>query len=506
MVTPVGAAMTVALTWIALKHGYVRSDPFHESLFCCFVILVLAFLLAQIRYTPLLAMLCLPLSAVFGGVALHGAGGAWPVWDRFWWTPEANLTQAARLLNWDSEMNALDASSQQLLSTAPINQYTETLGRSHVLLFPWEISYGAHQNFTTVPLYSVQAYLAYTRYLDQQTASHIANASPPIDYVFFQWQSMDSRHPLADVPATWNALFSHFEPVSSNNAVLLLKRRDTPLAMTFRPSSRSDFAADAWVPVPQQATPAGLSISLKPSLYGIALQTLYKLDAVYLQLRTRSGATGEFRVPPDNLSSPFPISTLPLSPQTLTSLWTRNEIPDPITSIRLTGPGLEHLNCDGYQFYDVDGTQIHVSPAPPATESQAHPPAASPVAGDLTGYFDLVNGVAPPQPTDPAHPATVKSGAGAVVEGWLILGPPPSAVTMDEVYAVLNGKEIKAEIVERPDVTSQLNNPKLSKAGFRLGVDPQMLSGGVARLDVMGRAKDGKLYRFPQPLYLQPRN
>jgi hypothetical protein len=176
----------------------------------------------------------------------------------------------------------------------------------------------------------------------------------------------------------------------------------------------------------------------------------------------------------------------------------RNEVLDPIASIRISGPGLDHLSCGGYQFYDVDGTQIHILPK----QAQAQ---SLPATSDLTGYLDLVNGVAPPQPTDPAHPATVKAGAKAVVEGWLILGPPPSAVTMDEVYAVLNNKQLKAEITERPDVTGQLHNAKLAKSGFRVEVDPQLLSAGVTRLDIMGRTKDGKVYRFPQPLYLQQR-
>jgi hypothetical protein len=508
IISPVGALMTIALAWVAVKHGYVRSDPYHESLFCCFAILVLTFVVAQIRFTARRAAACFVTGLLFTGIALQGASGAWPVWNRFWWSPGLNLTQAARLLNFESEMKELDAVAQGILSRSPVDEYAEALGTSRVLFFPWELSYGAYRKFTTVPLFATQAYLAYTHYLDQESAAHLAAASPPVDDVFFQWESIDGRNPLADVPATWNTLFSLYQPASSNQGVLLLKRRTTPLALAFRPSSQAPFVPDAWVAVPERSTPVGLSISLKPTLFGQALQTMYKLDAVNLQVRTRSGVTSEFRVPPDVLSSPFPINSLPLSSDSLTALWTRNQVLDPIVSIRLSGPGLGHFNCDGYIFYEVSGTEIHVSAAqkalPPAPQAAA-PASAEIASGNLGGYIDLVDGVAPPQPTSPQNPAIVKSGAKSVVQGWLVFGEGQAAITMDEVEATVNGKPIKAAIAQRPDVRDALHNPRLINSGFILEIDPGLLPSGVNRLDIAGRAKDGKVYRFPQPLYISPR-
>ena len=360
LVTPTGAAMAIALGWMALKHGYVRSDPYHEAVFCCAVTLALAFLLAQIRYTPRLVVPYLAVAGLFSGFALQGANGAWPVWSRFWWSPSMNMTQVAALLSWDMEMKALDSASEDAFRGSFMADYSATLDHSRVLFFPWDISRGAYQQFTTVPLYATQAYSAYTYYLDRESASHLANASRPIDYVVFEWESIDTRNPLADVPATWNVLFSHFAPVSTKPDILLLKRRSSPLSMTFDGSSKSVYRPGAWVLIPERSTPVGLSISLKPTFAGFVLQTLYKTDSVFLQFRTRSGFTSEFRVPPDVLSSPFPINSLPLTPDALTALWKGNEVVDPIAAIRLAGAGLEHLHCDGYQFYEVRGTEIRV--------------------------------------------------------------------------------------------------------------------------------------------------
>jgi hypothetical protein len=129
----------------------------------------------------------------------------------------------------------------------------------------------------------------------------------------------------------------------------------------------------------------------------------------------------------------------------------------------------------------------------------------SDASGLLGGYIDLVNSVAPAQSSDQTHPITVKAGEKVLVDGWLMFGDPAGGVTMDEVYGVVNGKQIKADPIQRPDVSGQFHNPKLANAGFHLDIDPNLLPDGVTRIDIMGRTKDGKVYRLPQPLYLLPR-
>jgi len=364
MVSPAGAALVIATGWVAFKHGYVRSGVSHSAVFFCFAILALAFLLAQISYTPRRAGAYFGFMAIFSAIALQGATGRWPVWTRFWWLPEANLSQAAGLMKWRQAIDAMDQVSRDSLQAAPINQYSALPAHARVLFFPWDVSEGARLPITTVPLFATQAYSAYTRYLDRKSAIHISRASPKIDYIFFEWKSIDGRHPLVDTPATWNTLFSQFAPVASQGESLLLKPRAAPLALTFHEISKTAYQPSTWIPVPERNTPVALSATLKPTPAGALLTSLFQMPAVLLEVQTRSGLTTDYRVPPDVLSSPFPINTLPLSPGALAILWTRNEISDPVSAIRLTGPGLNSLHCDGYQFYDVAGTGIHITPAP----------------------------------------------------------------------------------------------------------------------------------------------
>jgi len=359
-VTPAGAAMVIATGWVAFKHGYVRSDPSHAAMFSCFIILAMAFLLAQMSYTARKGAAFSILFAGFSVYALQGASQRWPVWSQYWWSPGYNLAQAAQLLKWKQATVIVDERSDDAFRTSVINDYAAALGHSRVLFFPWDVAYGFHRQFTTVPLYATQAYSAYTHFLDEQSAIHIAKASPPIDYVLLEWKSVDARNPFLDVPATWNALFRQYAPVSSQGDAMLLRRRTTPLSGSFVEIAKTDCPGETWSQVPSRSTPVAMSLELKPTFLGSAVIALYQLGPVNMEVQTRSGLAVTMRFPPDVVSSPFPINYLPLNAILLNSLWKDNVVSDPIVRFRLTGSGLPYLHCDAVHFYDVTGTSVRV--------------------------------------------------------------------------------------------------------------------------------------------------
>ena len=359
-VTPVGAVMTLAILWVAFKHGYVRSDKEHAALYFCFIIVALAFLLAQVTRRGLPMAAFTVVFAALSVYAMQQTNNTWPVWSRFWWSPNVNLGQAGQLLQWKDTARQLDAIGAESFRTALISGYTANLVQSRVLIFPWDVAYGAETNFTNVPLFATQAYSTYTHYLDEQTALHIANASPPIDHVFFEWKAIDDRNPLLDVPATWNALFTEFTPQSYRPEASVLTRRPAPLPTSFQELSTTACPIDTWGSVPEFHTPLALSFNLKPTLAGRLLTTAYQLGPVFLVVQTRSGTTAAFRVPPGVVTSPFPLNYLPLDAPTLNALWSNNVVADPVVRFRLTGPGTDSLRCDNMTYFQLTGTSIHV--------------------------------------------------------------------------------------------------------------------------------------------------
>ena len=358
--SPAGAVMILIAEWVAFKHGYVRSEPTHAGLFFCFMILLLGFCLAQMNFTLRRAAVCGAIFAAFSGYALQGASQGWGVTSRDWWSPGFNLAQAGRLLHWRQTARMLDQINDDTFRGANVMDYLGTLKHSRVLFFPWEVSNGSRGAFTTVPLYATQAYSAYTHFLDEQSAKHIAEASPAIDYVLFEWGSVDRRNPFLDVPMTWNELFRHFIPASARGDVLLLHRRPSPLPVAFHAIAQAACPFETWTAVPARNTPVALSLDLHQTLTGKAITTLFQLDAINMEVQTRSGLSVEMRFPPGVVQSPFPINYLPLNGPILTTLWNENLVADPIVRLRLTGPGLRQMACGGMQFYDVTGTQIRV--------------------------------------------------------------------------------------------------------------------------------------------------
>jgi hypothetical protein len=359
-VPPAGVLMTFAIAWVAFKHGYVRSEPGHAAMFFCFAILALAFLLGQVSLTPRRAIFFIVIFAVFSDFALLQAAFRWPVWSAFWWSPNYNLSQAGQLISWHQAERNLDELRADSYRTATVTAYTEKLNHSRVLFFPWDVAYGAQGSFTTVPLFVTQAYSGYTHFLDQKSADHITEESPPIDFVLFEWKLIDGRNPLLDVPATWNALFAGFVPESAQGDAILLRRRPSPLPIAFHEVSKATCPAENWFEVPKSNEPLALSLNLKPTIAGWLKTTLYQLEPVNLMVQTRSGLTVEIRFPPGVVSAPFPINYLPLNIPVLNTLWKDNLISDPIVKFLLTGPGLSSFNCGGMTFYQVSGTSIRV--------------------------------------------------------------------------------------------------------------------------------------------------
>ena len=360
--SPFAAAMAVAATWVAFRHGYVRADPSHTAVFFGFSLFVFAFLMSQLAVS---LQKSIPYVVVFVAlipVALYGIGERWLPWRWEAWSPAHNLPLVSALLHWDSTMQHLDDAAKATASSAvPMQLYGAKLKGAHVLIFPWDLAYAATGSFDLFPLYPLQAYSAYTRYLDQGGAERIRNAKPAIDYVVFEWKAIDGRHPLLDAPATWNALYEGFEPDTTNSRSLLLGRRRHALRLTFTKFKRENFHPGVWVPIPPRQSPVGLSADFTPALWGTLDVGLYKLHPIVLETQSRSGASHSFRVPMDVLSTPFLINCLPSSLRELQDIWQKGRCSDPIVKIRFTGAGLYELHSSGYDFYDVGGTNLQVS-------------------------------------------------------------------------------------------------------------------------------------------------
>lgn len=124
----------------------------------------------------------------------------------------------------------------------------------------------------------------------------------------------------------------------------------------------------------------------------------------------------------------------------------------------------------------------------------------------LSGHFDRVDGNQIEHLNDPKLAMRVAAPLGCIVEGWVASGDFATARPMDEVYAVVDGVLVKAQIVPRPDVVEHWKNPALNNSGYRVYLDSTVLRPEVQAVELIGYIREEKkLYRFPGTLYLESR-
>lgn len=358
----VSAGMAATLAWITFKHGWVRADGPHERIFFTFIILVFAFLAAQVHTNTVRPLILGCAFASFSFFALQATNRITPLWSNWWWwSPIFTLRATDALLHPRQLKTQLDQASDFAFRDSPINHFLPTINGSRTMVFPMDLSFGSRGNFQLVPLFGTQGYMTYTSYLDRMSADHISNAAPPIDFVIFEWQAIDGRNPVVDVPQVWNALFKGFVPATSELGTFLLRPRSSPLAIGYTDAGRQVCPTDTWIPVPDSATPIALSLELPPTAVGNLITAAYRLDVISLTVQNRSGQTTNIRLAPDTVSSPFPLNYLPVTSMDLGALWRDNVVRDPIVRFRLSGPGMKWRRCDGFHFYNVTGSAIRLS-------------------------------------------------------------------------------------------------------------------------------------------------
>src|SRR5271165_3727888 len=508
LVTLRGAGIVLVATWVAFRHGFVRSGPAHAAVFFSLAIFLFTILLAQVDFRQRDTKILTAVFAVFTVVGMFGVAERWRPQEGDWWSPKTNITAALDLLQWNQETNKLNHMGDSLFSATVGNMYAAAVNGKRVLVFPWDVAYAAHGEFQVVPLYTIQAYSAYTRYLDGMSAQKILASTPPLDNVIFEWKSIDGRNPNLEVPAVWNALFANFVPQMRKDDSLLLAPRPVPLKLAYQPLSAVGYKPELWVPVPRATTPVAMSIDLRPTLLGSAITTLYKQEPVFMEVKTLSGKIVQYRTPVDVLATPTLINVLPRSFDAVAEMWTANAVNDPIVGLRLLGDGLAHMRPTSYRFYRVEGTSIQVGgwPSISTLETRFHISSTAEIHSLLSGYFQTVDGKEIAHLDDPKLVARVDASLGCTIEGWVGSGDFATAKSMDELYALVNGVLVTAQIFPRPDVGKYLKNPGLDNSGYRVYLDSTVLHPGVQSVQLIGYTlKDRKLYRYPGTLYLDSR-
>jgi hypothetical protein len=505
------APILLILYWINFKHGLVRSDD-HPPFAYCFEIILAAFLICLLRGRSVLISSYVITFPWFAILALSATNVHWKeVWSDPFWSSASVRQSTADLINWKTTAARIDDEAKKIDEFQQLpDAFRSLLTDSTATVFPWELAYARSGHFKLRPLYTMQAYSAYTEYLDRKTAEHVRINRDRSEYVLFEWKEIDDRHPLLDVPQTWMALVDNYQIKEVAADKLLLKRRESPFTHKQQTALKKiPLPIGKWMDLPGTKTELWARIHITYSFFGGLRKTLYKADAIYLAVMASNHLTARFRVVPSVLSYQFPLTALPVNFNSLVNILQSQRVEVPIVRIRLETdypaeyrePSLELLEETETRLTFREVSEESVSERSFEDQFRLASPAAIPRMA--AGNIDLINGVDYNRKSlpDESHPLPVQTKSGLVVAGWL--ADRPEGSSFDAVYAVVNGRLVPATILPRPDVAAYLKNPALARCGYQVRFVEEDFRKGIQRIDVIGVInKEHAPYRFPNAIYV----
>jgi hypothetical protein len=499
------SAVLFGLYWLNFKHGFVRSDG-HTVMAFLFEIIIAAVLICLLRGNWRGVRAYAAALPVIVFLALTGTNPRWSVWQADFWSIANTLQPASDLLNWHETRKRIAAEASR---TDEFQQLPQTI-RAHLegaaaVVFPTELAFARSGHFRLQPLYTMQAYSAYTQYLDRKTAEHVRGSRDHTEFVLLDWQSIDDRHPLLDVPSTWMALVDNYEIDSVAKDRLLLKKRSTSLHHDQQVVQQLRLPIGKWVDLPETDHELWASIRISYSPRGSLRKAAYKANAIYLTVKSAAIAS-RFRVVPGVLSTPFPLNSFPVDFDAFVDLIGSNRVDSRIMSVRLDTDTPEHYREPSLELLQERAARITFEKNPHKSfQAEFHLASPLEIAKLSTGNIDVINDTRnPPAFPDGQRPLIVTNGTGLTLEGWL--ADKADGRAFDHVYAVVNGRLYRASTLPRPDVGAFFKNPALDKSGFHIHLATEDLRKGVQTVDLIGiTEEDQVLYRYSKSVYAEVR-
>jgi hypothetical protein len=342
---------------VGSKHGIVHAD--HEVFIYGFGLVLFGILVLKCRRLKAATVAGAAAWALVCILSLAGMNSLKKDLSLLRWNPAPQIERIGKLLHWRESIASVAAQTEANLGADALpDSLLERIHGAPVVVFPWELAYGPANHLNLVPLYTLQSYLAYTSLLDRATADHLAR-TPQDTRLLVEWKYIDGRHPLLDVPATWETMYNRFEGEVALPDLLVLKKRDRQSAVTFTAVKHTISDVRQWQNVPDREHAVSASVSFSRSLLGTARGLFYKIDPVYMDLETDSGELFRFRVVPDVLRYPFVINCLPLDQSGLESLVFGQVCDEKIKRFGFSGEGLDAFSSSAeIAFSEASGARL----------------------------------------------------------------------------------------------------------------------------------------------------
>jgi hypothetical protein len=327
-----------------------------------------------------------------------------------------------------------------------------------------------------------QSYQAYTAYLDRWNASFLENSRTAPPFVLFDWDTLDDRHPLLDVPATTLSLYRHYDLDGAYGGHTLLRRRAAPRFGELRLLETRRLRLAEPVRFPSGDKVLTARIHLAWNAKGKLLKFLFRLPEVRLMAATTAGRVLNVRVPPDVMEDGVP-NFVPFDMAEARALF-GGPPPVRLDVVLVGGPGAQYLEPE---------VRVEIYEAPDSTLRVAVPPAPDfnslPHLGTLeSARIEVLNETG----ASAFENLTVPDTRGYVrIQGWAVV----NGAQAGGVIVELDGKPHPAGYGgERPDVAAIFHSPSALHSAFEWSVPAWDLGKGWHELSLKILAAGGSGY------------
>jgi hypothetical protein len=186
-------------------------------------------------------------------------------------------------------------------------------------IIPWEFSIVPANDLDWKPRPVIQSYAAYTEKLDDINDNNLADF--PRDFIFYQFRTIDGRHPFFDEPKTFSRVICNYRPDSIPDAFSIHKRLAPYYLLDRQNTSRctdsgmGETTQITWNTPYELPTRANsitrAKIEFQYSLLGKIVKTLFRIPPVYMNVNYLDGTNARFRIIQENSANGPIVSHLP---------------------------------------------------------------------------------------------------------------------------------------------------------------------------------------------------
>ena len=476
--------------FLEFKHTFVR-EAGHSGILFAFVPLVAGAVLLRVEFSKKTWIAAAPLAALAVCWLWQESGRFSPTslnWSQ-WGLRHLETSDA--LFHFSRVKNRLAADSSAMLAADRLPAVLlSRAGRAPMTIFPWECAYAAANPIAYRPFPVFQTYAANTPYLDRWNAGFLADPQRAPRFVLFEWQAIDDRHPLLDVPATAFELYRNYLFDSEYGGRVLLARRAAPLPGETRHVLTRELRFGEPLPIPPGDHPLIARVYLKFNMSGRLRDFAFRIPEIRAVLSSDSGRSVIARIPPLVAEDGIPLNFLPVDTSDLRSLFSDNRLDERMSALVLSGEGARFFqNPIRVDIEELPGITLQFHETPALSLKGMGPLGVADAARIEVLNRTGVAGIGPNEVID------VEDTQGSLyVQGWAIdrLGGKLASA----VWIELDGKLYPATYgLPRRDIQALFRDEgSYPTSGFEWMMPSWKLGTSVHELTIKVIAKDGKSY------------